>query len=89
MIRKGYFPNTKTLLDESVLVLTYNDLNMRNILLDRDGQLWIVDWRWAGFYATSFEYVGMRLAAQKDEMSDDWQTAINSWWNYHLTWRYG
>ena len=66
-------------LDKSVfadLVFTHNDLNMRNILLDRDGQLWIVDWGWAGFYPTWFEYVGMRLAAQKDKHPDDWQSAI-------------
>jgi Choline/ethanolamine kinase len=74
---RGYTPPQP--LDESVfadLVFTHNDLNMRNILLDRDEQVWIVDWGWAGFYPTWFEYVGMRSAAQKDNCPDDWQTAI-------------
>ena len=74
---RGYDPPQP--LDESVftdLVLTHNDLNMRNILLDHDGQLWIVDWGWAGFYPTWFEYLGMRLAAQKDNEPVEWQTAI-------------
>jgi hypothetical protein len=37
---------------------------MRNILLDDDGMVWVVDW--AGFYPTWFEYLGMCFAAQKD-----------------------
>jgi hypothetical protein len=49
---------------------------MHNILLYHDGQLWFVNWGWAGFYPTWFEYVGMQLAAQKDKYPDDWQTAI-------------
>ena len=74
---RGYTPPQP--LDEPVfvdLVFTHNDLNMRNILLDQDGQLWIVDWGWAGFYPMWFEYVGMWLATQKDGYPDDWQTAI-------------
>jgi hypothetical protein len=74
---RGYTPPQP--LDESVfadLVFTHNDLNMRNILLDSDERVWIVDWGWAGFYPTWFEYVGMRLVAQKDNYPDDWQTAI-------------
>jgi hypothetical protein len=66
-------------LDESVfapLVLTHNDLNMRNILLDDHDWLWIVDWAWAGFYPTWFEYLGMRYAAQKDNAPGGWQAAV-------------
>lgn len=59
----------------SHLVFTHNDLNMRNILLDDNGHLWIVDWGWAGFFPPGFEYLGMRFAAQKDKEPIGWQIA--------------
>ena len=62
-------------LDESIftpLVLTHNYLNMRHILLDNDGLLWILGWNWAGFYPTWFEYTGMRLAAREDLKPSSW-----------------
>jgi hypothetical protein len=58
------------------LVFTHNDLNMRNILLDDCGRLWIIDWGFAGFFPPCFEYLGMRYAAQKDKEPKGWQTAI-------------
>ena len=66
-------------LDESLftpLVFTHNDLNMRNILLDDDKRLWIVDWGFSGFFPTWFEYLGMRFAAQKDHECSSWLDAI-------------
>jgi Phosphotransferase enzyme family len=75
----GYAPVPRCKpLDESIftpLVLTHNDLNMRNILLDDDGMVWVVDWGWAGFYPAWFEYLGMRFAAQKDNEPLGWQLA--------------
>jgi thiamine kinase-like enzyme len=58
------------------LVFTHNDLNMRNILLDDEGRLWLVDWGWSGFFPTGFEYLAMRFAAQKDQEPQDWQTSV-------------
>jgi hypothetical protein len=76
---RGYAPVPRCKpLDESIftpLVLTHNDLNMRNILLDDDGMVWVVDWGWAGFYPAWFEYLGMRFAAQKDNEPLGWQLA--------------
>ncbi|THH17241.1 hypothetical protein EW146_g3538 [Bondarzewia mesenterica] len=66
-------------LDESIfspLVFTHNDLNMRNILLDDDGRLWIVDWGFSGFFPTWFEYLGMLFAAQKDRERRGWQMMV-------------
>lgn len=40
-------------------VLTHHDLAPRNIILDPEGQLWIIDWDCAGFYPEFFEYAGM------------------------------
>ena len=58
------------------LVFTHNDLNMRNLLLDDNGVLWVVDWGWAGFYPPWFEYLGMKYAAQKDKNPKSWQECI-------------
>ncbi|KAG6160402.1 hypothetical protein E4U11_003985 [Claviceps purpurea] len=40
-------------------VFTHHDLAPRNIILDPEGQLQIIDWDLAGFYPESFEYAGM------------------------------
>ncbi|KAG6015664.1 hypothetical protein E4U43_004973 [Claviceps pusilla] len=40
-------------------VFTHHDLAPRNIILDPEGQLWIIDWDCAGFYPDFFEYAGM------------------------------
>lgn len=49
---------------------------MHNILLDDDGQLWIVDWSGAGFYPVWFEYLGMRYTARRDLAPLSWKLAI-------------
>ena len=72
------FPNCEPL-DTSAfasLVFTHNDLNMRNLLLDDQHVLWVVDWEFSGFYPPWFEYLGMRYAAQKDKDSESWQKWI-------------
>lgn len=37
------------------LVMCHMDLHMRNLILDRDGKLWLIDWANAGFYPPYFE----------------------------------
>jgi hypothetical protein len=49
---------------------------MRNLLLDDQHVLWVVDWGFSGFYLPWFEYLGMRHAAQKDKDSESWQKWI-------------
>jgi hypothetical protein len=66
-------------LDESIfapLIFTHNDLSIFNILLDDNGQLWIVDWNCAGFYPTWFEYLGMRFGSRYVEPRS-WKIATN------------
>lgn len=41
-------------------VLTHHDLAPRNIILAPSGQLWLLDWDFAGFYPIYFEYAGMQ-----------------------------
>jgi hypothetical protein len=61
-------PSRNDLFDDSEpLVLTHQDLNLRNIILGEDGRLWIIDWAWAGYYPPWFEYVAMGRQSE-DEM---------------------
>ncbi|KAJ3985330.1 kinase-like protein [Lentinula detonsa] len=54
------------------LVLCHFDLHMRNIMLDRNNQVWLIDWAFAGAYPPWFEYVPFGLwanAASPDRRS--------------------
>ncbi|KAH9913539.1 kinase-like domain-containing protein [Fomitopsis serialis] len=53
--------------DRGPLVLTHQDINMRNIIVGEDGRLWLIDWAWAGFYPRWFEYVAMRIQSSHEE----------------------
>jgi hypothetical protein len=44
------------------------DLNPRNMILDEDGRLWIIDWAWTGYYPVWFEYVTMIDRVENEEM---------------------
>ncbi|PCH35668.1 hypothetical protein WOLCODRAFT_145905 [Wolfiporia cocos MD-104 SS10] len=41
------------------LVLTHLDLNLRNLIIDHDSRVWLIDWEHAGFYPQWFEYAAM------------------------------
>lgn len=56
--------------DES-LVFTHQDLAPRNLMIDKQNRIWVVDWGCAGWYPMYMEYVGMR----------------NFWTPLHWTWR--
>ncbi len=56
------------------MVFTHLDLNMRNILVGKDGRVWIVDWDGSGFYPEWFEYMSMSFAEQEGPTS--WQLCI-------------
>ena len=53
--------------DSMPLVLTHQDLNMRNFIVGDDGRLWVLDWAWAGFYPRWFEFVAMKRQAENEE----------------------
>lgn len=64
--------------NSELLVLTHNDLSMRNILVGNDGTLWVVDWEWSGFYPQWFEYIATMSTSENDK-------APKSWWDHiHL-----
>ncbi|KDQ06803.1 hypothetical protein BOTBODRAFT_140762 [Botryobasidium botryosum FD-172 SS1] len=49
------------------LVFTHHDLNMRNILLDTVGRVWLVDWAWSGFFPEWFEHGSMSWDPSRDD----------------------
>ena len=63
-------PSRDDLFDNSEpLVLTHQDLNLRNVIVGEDGRLWIVDWAWAGYYPPWFEYVAMWRQNEEERIS--------------------
>ncbi|KAI0328429.1 hypothetical protein GY45DRAFT_1372358 [Cubamyces sp. BRFM 1775] len=74
-------PARKDLFDDSgPLVLTHQDLNLRNIIVGEGGRLYIVDWAWSGYYPPWFEYVAMKRQNEDEPISgtDDelWKALI-------------
>ncbi|KAH0582036.1 hypothetical protein H2248_011694 [Termitomyces sp. 'cryptogamus'] len=63
-------PHRKEHFDDSEpLVLTHQDLNLRNMIIDKDGRLWIIDWAWAGYYPVWFEYTTMQFQNKMEHIS--------------------
>lgn len=46
--------------ESDTFVFTHHDLAPRNILLAPSGDLWLLDWEFAGFYPIYFEYASMQ-----------------------------
>ncbi|KAI1794471.1 hypothetical protein LXA43DRAFT_142471 [Ganoderma leucocontextum] len=59
-------------------VFTHNDLNSSNVMLDRRGSLWIIDWANAGFYPPAMESIAMRRVDEITHASD----VSSSWRRY-------
>ncbi|KAH7381614.1 hypothetical protein BKA66DRAFT_512491 [Pyrenochaeta sp. MPI-SDFR-AT-0127] len=41
------------------LSMCHMDLSLRNLVLDKAGELWFLDWAFAGFFPPSFEYASL------------------------------
>lgn len=41
------------------LVMCHMDISLRNLILDKAGKLWIIDWTWAGFFPQEFEIASL------------------------------
>ena len=51
------------------------DLHLKNIILDRDGKLWLIDWAHAGFYPPYFE-VAVIVGANLEDVFQDFLKKI-------------
>lgn len=60
-------------------VFTHHDLAPRNIVLDHEGQLWIIDWDEAGFYPRFFEYAGMYNFIRAWDRLALWRWKLCAW----------
>jgi hypothetical protein len=58
------------------LVLTHNDLSMRNIILGSDQKVWMINWGRSGFYPPWCEYLTMDSCAVNGEAPQDWRDYI-------------
>ncbi|PBK58796.1 hypothetical protein ARMSODRAFT_900125, partial [Armillaria solidipes] len=50
--------------DDGTLVFSHVDLALHNLIVGKDGHLWLIDFATAGFYPQWFEYVNMRMEAE-------------------------
>lgn len=47
--------------DEWPLVFTHGDLHLSNLILSKDGVLWVIDWAHSGYYPVWMESVGLNF----------------------------
>lgn len=52
------------------LVMCHLDIHDRNLMLDKQGKLWMLDWGWAGAYPKFVEYATLRWANRRDVTRD-------------------
>ena len=62
-------------------VLTHHDLAPRNIIVDRENQLWLIDWEFSGWYPKFFEYASM----QNFDVPKSWNWLARLRWHL-FTW---
>ncbi|TDL20735.1 kinase-like protein [Rickenella mellea] len=58
------------------LVLTHNDLNMKNVMIGIDGRIWLIDWGMSGYYPEYFEQFAMKHAMPSLKQPVDWAADI-------------
>lgn len=48
--------------------MCHMDLHARNIIVDRLGKIWLIDWGQAGFYPCHFEFAQLKSEAGLEEL---------------------
>ncbi|PIL23322.1 hypothetical protein GSI_14633 [Ganoderma sinense ZZ0214-1] len=64
------------LIDWAMPAFVHGDLNLSNVMLDRQGSLWIIDWANAGYYPPSMESIAMRRVDEimhAEDVSSSWR----------------
>ncbi|EUC62644.1 phosphotransferase enzyme family protein [Rhizoctonia solani AG-3 Rhs1AP] len=76
--RAGKAPATDFRYDTSwPLVFTHGDISPRNIILADDGLLYLIDWRFAGFYPVWHEHTSMVWDSSDFQLPSSWQRWIS------------
>ncbi|KAF5969143.1 hypothetical protein FBULB1_10396 [Fusarium bulbicola] len=52
------------------VVLTHQDLALRNLVLDENMKVWVIDWGCAGVYPKGFEQAALQVQAENNEYAD-------------------
>ncbi|KAF5709781.1 kinase-like (PK-like) [Fusarium globosum] len=52
------------------IVLTHQDLALRNLVLDKDLKVWVIEWGCAGIYPKGFEQAALQVQAENNEYAD-------------------
>ena len=68
--------NPNTFDNSQSLVFCNQSLYSANFIVGDDGQLWLVEWPYAGFYPPWFEFVAMRIHAEYEEKCPYWDVMI-------------
>jgi len=64
--------------DSQPLVLTHNDLSMRNVIVGHDKKVWLIDWGWSGFYPPWCEQIATICTADNDNAPMTWREYITT-----------
>ena len=53
------------------LVMCHLDIHLRNLILDGQGKLWLIDWGFSGAYPPYFEFASQFCWAAPDDFKDE------------------
>ncbi|KAH7931321.1 kinase-like protein [Leucogyrophana mollusca] len=54
------------------LVLTHADISLGNVVLGKDGKVWLIDWERCGAYPQWFEYSGIKAYEDHSNIPESW-----------------
>lgn len=64
-------------------VFTHQDLVPRNMIVDENDKLWLVDWGRSGYYPPYMEYAGMLMTKMPCIDSQKFSVCLSRWrWNF-------
>lgn len=78
--KNGYCHSKDSFTARAPLVFTHGDLVARNLILDGDGTVWVVDWELAGWYPSYVEYASLAAFTGAGGCPDipEWREGLHS-----------